>query len=57
MVQDILPKGFQLIRYYELQVRASFKKWYEIIAKAAGDLVDGMINYVSLFKYSNFLEK
>ncbi|AQS36614.1 Putative transposase [Shewanella psychrophila] len=44
MVQHILPKGFQRIRYYGLQATASFKKWVEIIAKTAGDLVDGMIS-------------
>ncbi|WP_214657690.1 hypothetical protein, partial [Vibrio anguillarum] len=33
---------------------ASFKKWYEIIDKAAGDLVDGMIGYVSRLKYRDF---
>ena len=57
MVQDILPKWFQLIRYYELQATASFNKLYEIIAKAVGDLVDGIINYVSWLKHSDFLEK
>ncbi|NGZ65359.1 hypothetical protein G6Z96_20130 [Vibrio aestuarianus subsp. cardii] len=54
MVQHILPKGFQRIRYYGLQATASFKKWYEVIAKAAGDLVEGMISYVNRLKYSDF---
>lgn len=57
MVQHILPKGFQRIRYYGLQATASFKKWYEIIAKAAGDLVDGMISYVSRLKYRDFFRE
>ncbi|MEE8059515.1 MAG: transposase [Pseudomonadales bacterium] len=33
MVQHILPKGFQRIRYYGLQATATFKKWYEVIAR------------------------
>ena len=33
---------------------ASVKKWYEIIAKVADDLVDGMIIFVSILKYSNY---
>ncbi|MCL1127353.1 hypothetical protein [Shewanella surugensis] len=57
MMQHLLPKGFQRIRYYGLQATASFKKWYEIIANVAGDLVDGMISYISRLKYSDFLEK
>ena len=54
MVQHILPKEFQLIRYYELQDTASFKKWYDIIAEASGNLVDGMIRYINRLKYSDF---
>jgi hypothetical protein len=57
MVQHILPKGFQRIRYYGLQATASFKKWYEIIAMAVGDLVDGMISYVSRLKYCDFFRE
>jgi len=36
MVQHILPRGFQRVRYYGLQAMTSFKKWFEVIAKAAG---------------------
>ncbi|PAJ72071.1 hypothetical protein CJF42_23250 [Pseudoalteromonas sp. NBT06-2] len=39
MVQHILPKGFQRVRYYGLQATANFKKWYEVIARIADDLV------------------
>ena len=46
MAQHILPKIFQRIRYYVLQATAIFKKWYDIITKEAGDLVEGMISYV-----------
>ena len=31
MVQHILPKGFQRIRYYGLQATKTFKKWVEVI--------------------------
>ena len=57
MVQHILPKGFQRIRYYGLQATASFKKWYEIIAKEAGDLVDGMISYINRLRYRDFFRE
>ena len=31
MVQHILPKGFQRIRYYGLQATKTFRKWVEVI--------------------------
>lgn len=31
MVQHIMPKGFQRIRYYGLQATKSFKKWCDVI--------------------------
>ena len=57
MVQHILPKGFQRIRYYDLQATATFKKWYEVIARVAGDLVDAMISYVKRIGYADFFEE
>ncbi len=51
MVQHILPKGFQRVRYYGLQATATFKKWYEVIARVAGDLVDAMVSYVNRIAY------
>ncbi len=57
MVQHILPKGFQRLRYYGLQATASFKKWYEIIAQVAGGLVDRMMTYVSRLRYSEFFNE
>lgn len=33
MVQHILPKGFQRVRYYGLQATKTFKKWYKAIKK------------------------
>jgi hypothetical protein len=29
----VIPKGFQRVRYYGLQATATFKKWYEVIAR------------------------
>lgn len=57
MVQHILPKGFQRIRYCGLQATATFKKWYEIIAQAAGDLVDAMVSYAKRMTYADFFEE
>jgi hypothetical protein len=57
MVQHILPKNFQRVRYFGLQHTASFKKWYEIIAKVAGDLVDAMVSYAKRITYAEFFEE
>nr|WP_127924182.1 MULTISPECIES: transposase [unclassified Pseudoalteromonas] len=54
MVQHILPKGFQRVRYYGLQATASFKKWYEVIARIAVDLVDAMVSNVNRLRYADF---
>jgi hypothetical protein len=57
MVQHILPKGFQRVRYYDLQATATFKKWYEVIARVAGDLMDAIISYVKRIGYADFFEE
>ena len=57
MVQHILPKGFQRVRYYGLQATSTFKKWYKIIASVAGDLVDAMTSYVKRIGYSEFFQE
>ncbi|MFT5756836.1 MAG: hypothetical protein ACI9LM_001561 [Alteromonadaceae bacterium] len=57
MVQHILPKGLQRVRYYGLQATAIFKKWYEVIARVAGDLVDAMVSYVNRLRYADFFEE
>ena len=57
MVQPILPKGFQRVRYFGLQATATFKKWYEVIARVAGDLVDAMVSYVKRINYADFFEE
>ncbi len=53
MVQHILPKGFQRVRYFGLQATATFKKWYEVIARVAGDLVGTMMSYVNRITYAD----
>ena len=40
-----------------MQATASFKKWYEVIARIAGDLVDAMVSYVNRLRYSDFFEE
>ncbi len=57
MVQHILPKGFQRVRYYGLQATATFKKWYEVIAQVTGDLVGTMVSYVKRVTYADFFEE
>lgn len=57
MVQHILPKGFQRVRYFGLQWPQSFKKWYEVIARVAGDLVDAMACYAKRITYAEFFEE
>ena len=57
MIQHIFPKGFQRVRYYGLQATASFKKWYGLIAKVAGDLVDAMMSDIKRISYADFFEE
>src|SRR6056297_2649413 len=33
MVQHIMPKGFQRVRYYGLEATKTYKKWSEVIQK------------------------
>lgn len=57
MVQHILPKGFHRVRYYGLHASSTFKKWYEVIARVAGDLVDAMVSYANRMTYREFFEE
>ncbi|WP_190319216.1 transposase [Candidatus Enterovibrio escicola] len=50
-VQQILPKEFQRVEYYVLQATTSLKKWYEVIARVAGDFVDSMMSYTKRISY------
>ncbi len=54
MVQHILPKGFQRVRYYGLEYSKSFSKWSEVIKegfKRIGRRIRGAYQIVSLQKY------
>lgn len=54
MVQHILPKGFQRIRYYGLQATKTFLKWREVIKaglKRIGSLVKGVYEVLSKKRY------
>lgn len=57
MVQHILPKWFQRVKYYGLQATASFKKYYELITRVAEDLVDAMVSFVNRLTYAQFFEE
>jgi len=54
MVQHIMPKGFQRLRYYGLQATKTFKKWSEVIRqgmRAMGRAVKGTYQIVKVKKY------
>lgn len=57
MVQHILPKGFKRVRYYGLQLPKTFKKWFETIARVAGDLVDATISFSKRVLYRVFFQR
>ena len=57
MVQHILPKGFQRVRYYGLQATATFRKGYDVIVGVTGDLVDAMVSDVKRIDYVAFFEE
>ena len=57
MVQHILPKGFQRVRYYDLQATATFRKWHDVIVGVTGDLVDAVVSYVKRIDYAVFFEE
>jgi hypothetical protein len=54
MVQHIMPKCFQRVRYYGLQATKTFKKWTEVIRKAVSrikNIVKGAYQIVKEKKY------
>ena len=54
MVQHIVPKGFQRIRYYGLQATKTLKKWREAIKeglKKIGRQIKGVYEVVARKKY------
>ena len=42
MVQHILPKGFQRVRYYGIQATKTFRKWAEVIRNGVRRLGRGV---------------
>jgi hypothetical protein len=54
MVQHILPKGFQRIRYYGLQSTRTFKKWVEAIKEGlrkVGRVIKGVYEVIASKSY------
>ena len=54
MVQHIMPKGFQRVRYYGLQATKTFKKWADVISKginATGRAIKGTYQILKVKKY------
>ena len=54
MVQHIMPKGFQRVRYYGLEATKTYKKWSEVIQKGIkriGRIVKGAYQIVKRKKY------
>lgn len=54
MVQHIMPKGFQRVRYYGLEATRTYKKWSEVIQrgiKRIGRVVNGAYQIVKRKKY------
>lgn len=54
MVQHIMPKGFQRVRYYGLQATKTFKKWADVISKgiqAIGRVIKGTYKIIRVKKY------
>lgn len=54
MVQHIMPKGFQRVRYYGLEATKTYKKWSEVIQrgiKRIGRIVKGAYQIVKPKKY------
>ena len=54
MVQHIMPKGFQRVRYYGLEATRTYKKWSQVIRegiKRIGRIVKGAYQIVRQKKY------
>ncbi len=54
MLQHILPKGFQRVRYYGLQATKTFKKWADVILKglkAVGRAIKETYRIIRVKKY------
>jgi hypothetical protein len=56
MIQHVLPKGFQRIRYYGLQATKTFSRWCETIKEGLqkiGKVVKGAYHIIALKNYRN----
>jgi hypothetical protein len=56
MIQHVLPKGFQRIRYYGLQATKTFSRWCDVIKKGLqriGKVVKGVYRIIALKNYRN----
>jgi hypothetical protein len=54
MIQHVLPKGFQRIRYYGLQATKTFTRWCEVIKEGLqkiGKVVKGAYHIIALKNY------
>ncbi len=57
MVQHIMPKGFQRVRYYGLQATKTFKKWSEVIRKGMKALGRGIKGTYQVVKAKRYRER
>ena len=57
MMQHVMPKGFQRMRYFGLQATSTFKKYLPLITKLIGDLVDMAVNATRKLFYAEMFQK
>jgi hypothetical protein len=57
MVQHIMPKGFQRVRYYGLQATKTFKKWSVVIRKGIRALVRVVKGAYQIVKGKKYRER
>ena len=57
MMQHVMSKNFQRMRYCGLQATATFKKYLPMIIKLIGDLVDRVVNATRKLFYAEMFQK
>jgi len=57
MVQHILPKGFQRVRYYGLQSVKTYKKWKEIIVEGIKGFIGNVKDVYEVVKSVGYRER
>ena len=57
MMQHVMPKSFQKMRYFGLQATSTFKKYLSIITNVIGDLIDQVINGTRKIFYAEMFQK